>query len=407
MRIEKEKGYITNIDIPIGEVAKLRLLYSKKRKTVPEWQKELGADIVINGAFFNLDKKALPIEMYKTDGKVLSESDWCRKGFGVSEDQKTVIFGDFNKYFLDFTCGFPVLINAMKKYNYIGATGLEGLNPRTVFSQTMDGYRITLVDGRQKDKPGMTLTSLTDYLLKMGDVIHSANLDGGGSTCGVADGDVVNSPCEMRAVSNVLAIWLKKDGDGLIKEYSVKKNGNEKLSDNFKVKEFRCKDGSDSVLIDGKLVDILQSIRDYFGKPVTVNSAYRNTTYNRKIGGASGSLHVKGMAADIVVSGVAPTEVAKYAERIGVKGIGLYETKKDGYFVHVDTRPAKSFWYGQAQTYRETFGGAAMNEYVQIVDELAKHISIDDKDGLIAELEQNPNSRLYWICKKCLAKLGG
>ena len=39
-------------------------------------------------------------------------------------------------------------------------------------------------------------------------------------------------------------------------------------------------------------------------------------------------------------------------------GIGLYETNADGHFVHVDTRTTKSFWYGQNQSYRSTFGGA-------------------------------------------------
>ena len=355
-----------------------------------------------------MDSKALPIEMYKTDGKVLSESDWCRNGFGVGDDQKRVIFGDFNKHYLDFTCAFPLLVNSTKKHNYKGFTDLEGLNPRTVFSQTMDGYRITLVDGRQKDKPGMTLTSLADYLIGMGDVIHSANLDGGGSTCGVVNGEIVNSPSEIRKVSNVLAIWLKKEGDDdpMIKTYSFKLDGKKNLSDNFEVREFRCKDGSDTILVDDGLVTILQRIRTHFGKPVTINSAYRNATYNRKIGGASGSLHVKGMAADIVVSGVAPLKIAKYAESIGVKGIGLYETNKDGYFVHVDTRTNKSFWYGQAQAYRETFGGLK-TEYELIADELEKHIQIDDKQGLIWEMQEEPNSRLYWICKKFVEYLKG
>jgi flagellar capping protein FliD len=43
---------------------------------------------------------------------------------------------------------------------------------------------------------------------------------------------------------------------------------------------------------------------------------------------------------------------------MGIKGIGLYETSKDGFFVHVDTRTSKSFWYGQAQASRTTFQDA-------------------------------------------------
>lgn len=130
------------------------------------------------------------------------------------------------------------------------------------------------------------------------------------------------------------------------------------LSANFKVREFACKGSGccSKCKIDTKLVTYLQKIRDHFGASVTINSGYRCAKHNKKVGGASGSRHTKGQAADIVVKGIKPAEVAKYAESIGVLGIGLYETDKDGHFVHIDTRTAKSFWYGQAQAKRTTFG---------------------------------------------------
>lgn len=141
---------------------------------------------------------------------------------------------------------------------------------------------------------------------------------------------------------------------------TYEKTNSEKLSANFKVSEFRCKGTGccDTILIDDELVATLQKIRDHFGVAITINSGYRCPAHNKKVGGASASQHVKGKAADIVVKGVKPAEVAKYAESIGVKGIGLYETDSDGYFVHVDTRANKSFWYGQKNEYRSTFGGA-------------------------------------------------
>lgn len=126
-----------------------------------------------------------------------------------------------------------------------------------------------------------------------------------------------------------------------VKTYSFKNDGNKKLSDHFTVSEFRCKDGSDKILIDTDLVDILQKIRNHFGKPITINSAYRNATYNKKIGGASKSQHVVGTAADIVVQGVKPELVAQYAEYLmpNKGGIGLYST-----FTHVDVRANRSRW---------------------------------------------------------------
>lgn len=145
---------------------------------------------------------------------------------------------------------------------------------------------------------------------------------------------------------------------------TYKKGSTAKLSKNFSVYEFD--DGKSrpcsctTTLIDDKLVEYLQAIRDHFGKTVTITSGYRCPLYNGSTkGAATGSRHTKGQASDIVVAGVAPAKVAAYAESIGVLGIGLYETDKDGHFVHIDTRTAKSFWYGQAQAYRSTFGGAA------------------------------------------------
>ncbi len=105
------------------------------------------------------------------------------------------------------------------------------------------------------------------------------------------------------------------------------------------MREFRCKNGSDKILIADELVKLLQKIRDHYGKPITINSAYRTPAYNKKVGGAKYSQHVQGKAADIVISGVTPYEVAKYAESLGAGGIGLYNS-----FTHVDVRPGKSRW---------------------------------------------------------------
>lgn len=124
-----------------------------------------------------------------------------------------------------------------------------------------------------------------------------------------------------------------------IEVFSFKSDGGKSISSNFKVKEFKCNDGSDKIIVDTEFVkDVLQKIRTHFGSSVTINSAYRTPTYNKKVGGATSSYHVKGRAFDIVVKGHTPTEVAKYARSIGVKGVIEYNT-----FVHVDSRP-KQYW---------------------------------------------------------------
>lgn len=131
------------------------------------------------------------------------------------------------------------------------------------------------------------------------------------------------------------------------------------VSAHFCSTEFDChgRGCCTQTIVDERLIEFLEKIREHFNAPITVTSSYRCPSHNSSVGGAQRSQHRAGNAADIVVKGVAPREVAKYAESIGVLGIGLYETSKDGFFVHIDTREYKAFWYGQAQKSRTTFGG--------------------------------------------------
>lgn len=120
-----------------------------------------------------------------------------------------------------------------------------------------------------------------------------------------------------------------------VKTYSRRKDGNTKLSANFRVREFACSDGSDKVKIDLDNVANLQKIRNHFGKSVNITSGYRTVAHNIKIGGSKHSYHCKGQAADIVVSGIEPLRVAMYAESIGCRGVIYYPKKR---FTHIDTR---------------------------------------------------------------------
>lgn len=47
--------------------------------------------------------------------------------------------------------------------------------------------------------------------------------------------------------------------------------------------------------------NVLDPVREWYGKPIYVNSGYRCTELNKAVGGVSNSQHVKGEAADIDV----------------------------------------------------------------------------------------------------------
>lgn len=129
-----------------------------------------------------------------------------------------------------------------------------------------------------------------------------------------------------------------------INAYSKSRDGTRKLSTNFRVSEFACRDGSDAVLVAPRLVMVLQSIRSHFDAAVTINSAYRTPAYNAKVDGAAQSQHCYGTAADITVQGRTPAQVAAYARSIMPDwgGVGVYNT-----FAHVDVREQRSDWNEQ------------------------------------------------------------
>ena len=124
-----------------------------------------------------------------------------------------------------------------------------------------------------------------------------------------------------------------------IQTFSLKKDGETNITPNFKVREFRSKCGSDTVIIDVDFIkNKLQKIREHFNRAVTVISAYRTEAHNAKVGGARSSLHLTGEAFDIKIIGVPLIEIAKYAEKIGIKGIIIYNN-----FIHLDSRTVKYF----------------------------------------------------------------
>ncbi len=58
--------------------------------------------------------------------------------------------------------------------------------------------------------------------------------------------------------------------------------------------------------------NVLQKVRDHYGKGVKVNSAYRSPESNAAVGGSKTSDHCKGMAADIEIPGVANADLAQW-----------------------------------------------------------------------------------------------
>jgi uncharacterized protein YcbK (DUF882 family) len=122
-----------------------------------------------------------------------------------------------------------------------------------------------------------------------------------------------------------------------------------RLTNNFLLEEFNCKDGTkvpkDLIANVEEVARNLQVLRDYLGEPIHVNSGYRTPTYNKKVGGKPMSQHLQAKAADITVKSKTPRQVSKIIEKLIESGdmkqggIGVYPG-----FTHYDIRGRKARW---------------------------------------------------------------
>ena len=58
--------------------------------------------------------------------------------------------------------------------------------------------------------------------------------------------------------------------------------------------------------------NVLQPVRNHFGRGVKINSAYRHPDVNKAVGGSTTSDHCKGMAADIEIPGIPNADLAEW-----------------------------------------------------------------------------------------------
>jgi uncharacterized protein YcbK (DUF882 family) len=118
------------------------------------------------------------------------------------------------------------------------------------------------------------------------------------------------------------------------------------ITPHFSVDEFRSHDGVEypAEWIDDRLrplCALLEQIRAACGdRSIYLTSGYRSPSHNAAVGGAQLSQHVEGRAVDLVVDGMAPSDVHHKILMLAVAGklpllggLGVYPR-----WVHVDTR---------------------------------------------------------------------
>lgn len=328
--------------IPLSRIAGIQIYHAKRfrERDMAKVLSETGGDFCFNGTIFSW-KNYKPLCHCRAGGTDLCKPDYSV--YGVAWDgpdtfrQAVLPTATANA----ITC-VPLVVSGkpIQKPNYQPDMG--GSRPRTAIGVKEGRFAYFVTSG--KYTPERLRDTLRDYGWDT-----AIMLDGGGSTCFWDKRGCGIVSDKNRVIPHYIVVTLRDtepEGEKPMVEinaYSKTTDGGNKLSSNFKVSEFACKDGSDAVLVAPRLVMVLQSIRSHFGAAVTINSAYRTPQYNEKVGGVLHSQHCYGTAADITVKGRTPEQVAAYARQIMPDwgGVGIYDS-----FTHVDVREERSDWKG-------------------------------------------------------------
>tara|TARA_B100000963_G_scaffold178244_1_gene154970 strand:+ start:738 stop:1712 length:975 start_codon:yes stop_codon:yes gene_type:complete len=237
------KAWVAKINLNSPDI-QVRVLSSsdKDRKNTPmEFLNQTDARIVINGGYFRSGKDpAQHVGLLKTSGileepashSVYRDSEKyfiTRGAFGISNDglpdiawsstNNDSIFewalpqknrpGNPSKY-LDFKLSShwdmrdaihagPILVHSNKinitvEEEVFFNTPVAGIQPRSAIGYSKEGYLIMMVvDGRQADSRGVYLEELAIMMMEF-NCDEAINLDGGGSSCMVADNRLLNRP---------------------------------------------------------------------------------------------------------------------------------------------------------------------------------------------------------------------
>ena len=327
---------------PLSRIAGIQIYHAKRfrERDMAKVLSETGGDFCFNGTIFSW-KNYKPLCHCRAGGTDLCKPDYSV--YGVAWDgpdtfrQAVLPTATANA----ITC-VPLVVSGkpIQKPNYQPDMG--GSRPRTAIGVKEGRFAYFVTSDRYT--PERLRDTLRDYGWDT-----AIMLDGGGSTCFWDKRGCGIVSDKNRVIPHYIVVTLRDtepEGEKPMVEinaYSKATDGGNKLSSNFKVSEFACKDGSDAVLVAPRLVMVLQSIRSHFGAAVTINSAYRTPQYNEKVGGVLHSQHCYGTAADITVKGRTPEQVAAYARQMMPDwgGVGIYDS-----FTHVDVREERSDWKG-------------------------------------------------------------
>ena len=171
-------------------------------ETVSEMAERYDAMVAINGGGYASRRgEKNSCGGLVADGEVLCEDEYANAMVTMTEEGKLVLTysptdrlssdTDWAVYFEPF-----LIVNGVRSEFQNNAGGTQ---PRTAIGQRSDGVVLLVtIDGRGSNgSMGINYSDLTDIFERYG-CINAANLDGGGSTTLVVEGELINEPASFR-----------------------------------------------------------------------------------------------------------------------------------------------------------------------------------------------------------------
>lgn len=211
MKVTYPEEFITLIEVDKSEIDYIDFdLCTQPKETLGHYynRQDRKPEVLINGGFFALSTGETCFT-FIDDEEFIKFYQTVNTGFGLTKSDRSDLKFDTvtesgNRYY-DFIAGYPVLVEngkAITKFTYANEINYNAA--RTAIGKKSNGDVVIV----GVSKPGVGLGKLAILMASYG-CEYAINLDGGGSSRLMVNGEVVNKPTENRSVDSVVAIYLK------------------------------------------------------------------------------------------------------------------------------------------------------------------------------------------------------
>ena len=204
-------SYVKVVEVPFDEIEKIDIDICKQpRETLGSYYNRMTRkpEVLINGGYFNMQDGVGCFSLID-DQKIDMIDAYTRDGIGVIVNEPSnLVYGyvDDGQNWEDFIAGYPVLVQEGKPITKV--TKASELNYNAL--RSCIGYSAKNVYVVAISKPGLKIIPMANLMAELG-CVYAINLDGGGSSRLMVNGEVKNTPTENRKVDSVIAIYLKKE----------------------------------------------------------------------------------------------------------------------------------------------------------------------------------------------------